>query len=181
MVVVNLVVTSVNDLIPVPSRVMCWVSIWRRPVLSTVVMVCLAWTWRGQAQWLWVSIRTVIHRHAIRPHPATYGNLGRDQGTPEATWGLLQARGPVGMPDPIFWAGAHSIGASNGVDMQAFPNPAYRARGPMCPHSMESVSLDASVSPHDSTREASEAAMGGGTEHTPAAPVGYPLDINPPL
>ena len=89
LVVVYLAITSVNDLAPVASRVIRWASTWNRPVLSIVVMVCLAWTWCGQAQWLWESIHALMHRHALRPHPATYGDIGRDQGMPEATRGLL--------------------------------------------------------------------------------------------
>ena len=50
LVVIYLVVASVNDLILVASRAICWSSAWNWPVLSTVVMVFLAWTWRGQAQ-----------------------------------------------------------------------------------------------------------------------------------
>ena len=88
MVVVHLVVVSVNDLAPVASRVIRWASTWNRPVLSAVTMVCLAWTWHGQAQWLWVSACTLVHRHTLRPHPATYGNLGRDRGVLEANQGL---------------------------------------------------------------------------------------------
>ena len=35
--------------------------------------------------------------------------------------------------------------------------------------------------PHDSAQEVSGAAAGSGTKHTPAAPVGYSLDLNPLL
>ena len=49
LVMVYLAVTSVNDLTPVASRVIRWASTWSRPVLSAVTMVCLKWTWRGQA------------------------------------------------------------------------------------------------------------------------------------
>ena len=44
LVVVYQVVTSMNDLTPVASRVIHWASTWNRPVLSAVVIVCLAWT-----------------------------------------------------------------------------------------------------------------------------------------
>ena len=50
-------------------------------------------------------------------------------------------------------------------------------RGPMCPCSAESVSLDASIGPHDGAREASGAAAGM-TEPNPAVPAGYPLDLS---
>ena len=50
MVVVYLVVASMNNLAPVDSRVFCWASAGNRSVLSAVMMVCLTWTWRGQAQ-----------------------------------------------------------------------------------------------------------------------------------
>ena len=40
-VVVCLAVASVNNLAPVASRVICWASTWKRPVLSAVVIVCL--------------------------------------------------------------------------------------------------------------------------------------------
>ena len=40
------------------------------------------------------------------------------------------------------------------------------------------MSLDTGISLHDSAQEASRAAAGGGTEHTTAAPTGYPLDLN---
>ena len=88
LVVVYLAITSVNDLAPVASRVIRWASTWNRPVLSVVVMVCLVWTWRGQAQQLWASAHVLVHRYALRLRPATYGNLGRDRGMPEATRGL---------------------------------------------------------------------------------------------
>ena len=64
--------------------------------------------------------------------------------------------------------------------MQEFPNPAYRATGPTCPHSAKSVSLDTGVSLNDGAREASGAAAGM-TEPNPAAPAGYPLDLSPLL
>ena len=71
MIAVYLVVASVNDFAPVASRVIRWASAWNRPVLSAVTMVYLAWTWRGQAQWLWSSARALVHRHILRPCPAT--------------------------------------------------------------------------------------------------------------
>ena len=49
MITVYLVVTSLNDLAPVASRVILWDSTWNRPVLSAVTMVCLILTWHGQA------------------------------------------------------------------------------------------------------------------------------------
>ena len=88
LVVVCLVVASVNDLAPVASRAICWASAWNRPVLSAVVMVCLAWTWHRQDQWLWANSCTFVHRHELCPHSAAYGDLVRDQGMPEATRGL---------------------------------------------------------------------------------------------
>ena len=45
---------------------------------------------------------------------------------------------------------------------------------------MESISLDASIGPNDGTREAPGAAAEG-SDHTPAAPVGYSLDLSPLL
>ena len=73
LIMVYLVITSVNDLAPVASRVIRWASTWNRPVLSVVVMVCLALTWGGQAQRLWMSACSLVHRHTLRPHPATGG------------------------------------------------------------------------------------------------------------
>ena len=40
MVAVYLVVTSINDLAPVVSRVIRWAAAWNRPVFSAVTMVC---------------------------------------------------------------------------------------------------------------------------------------------
>ena len=150
LIVAYLAVASVNNLAPVVSRVIRWASAWNRPVLSAVTMVCLTWTWCGQAQWLWASARALVHRRALCPRPATHGNLGRDQGMLEATQGLPYAPGPAGMPAPAFWGGV-----SHGADMQEFPNPAYGMRGPMCPCSIESISLGAGIGPHDGTQEAS--------------------------
>ena len=78
MVMVYLVVTSMNDLAPVASRVIRWASTWIRPVLSAVMMVCLVWIWCGQAQRLWASADALVHSHALCPRPATNGDLGRD-------------------------------------------------------------------------------------------------------
>ena len=75
MVVVYLVVASIHNFSPVASRVIHWASTWNRPVLSAVVMVCLAWTWHGQSQRVWASACTLVHRHALRPHPATHLSL----------------------------------------------------------------------------------------------------------
>ena len=66
---VYLVVASVNDLALVASKVIRWAFAWNRPVLSAVMMVCFAWTWHWQAQWLWVSIHALIHRHALHLPP----------------------------------------------------------------------------------------------------------------
>ena len=88
LVVVYLMATSVNKLALVASRVIHWAFAWHKPVFSAVTMACLAWTWRWQAQRLWASTCTLVHRHALRLHPATYSNLVRDQGAPEATRGL---------------------------------------------------------------------------------------------
>ena len=66
------------------------------------------------------------------------------------------------------------------MDMQEFPNPAYGAKGPMHPRSIESVSLDAGAGPNDGTQGASGAAVGM-TEPNHAVPVGYPLDLSPLL
>ena len=88
MITVYLVVTSISDLAPLANRVIHWASAWNRPVLSAITKVCLAWTWRGQAQWLWVSTCMLINRHALCLRPATYDDLGRDRGTLEATQGL---------------------------------------------------------------------------------------------
>ena len=71
LIVVYLVIASVNDLASVPSRVIRWASIWNRPVLSVVVMVCLTWTWCGQAQRLWASAHALVNRNALHLHPAT--------------------------------------------------------------------------------------------------------------
>ena len=64
MVAVYLVVASINHLALVASRVIRWASTWYRLVFSAVTVVCLAWTWRGQAQWLWVSACMLVLRHA---------------------------------------------------------------------------------------------------------------------
>ena len=66
------------------------------------------------------------------------------------------------------------------MDAQEFPNPAYGATGPTCPRSIESISLDTDVGPHDSTQEASGAAAGA-AKPNPAVPAGYPLDLSPLL
>ena len=71
MVVVYLVVASMSNLAPLASRVIRWASAWNRPVLISVMMVSLVWTWRRQGQRLWVSVCTLVHRHALCPHPAT--------------------------------------------------------------------------------------------------------------
>ena len=44
MVMVYLVVASINNLVLVASIIIRWASAWNRPVLSAVMMVCLAWT-----------------------------------------------------------------------------------------------------------------------------------------
>ena len=95
---------------------------------------------------------------------------------PEATQGLPYVPGPTGMPAPAFWGGA-----SHGTDVQEFPNPAYRAGGLARLRFVESISLDASAGLHDGAQEASGAAAGGGSDHAPAAPAGYPLDLSPLL
>ena len=133
---VYLIASSMNKLAPVASRAIRWASAWHKPVISAVTLACLAWTWRGQAQRLWASVRTLVHRHVLRPRPATYGDLGRDRGTPEATRGFPQASGPTGMPVPAFWGEA-----SRQADAQEFSNPAYGATGPTRPHSVESFFL----------------------------------------
>ena len=97
---------------------------------------------------------------------------------PEATQGLPQALGPVGMPTPAFWGGA--ISASNGADVQEFPKPAYRATVPTCPRSIESVSLDAGVGPNDGA-QAAAAATAEATEPNPMVLAGYPPDLGPLL
>ena len=86
--VAYLVSNSVGGLAPVASRVIRWASTRHKPALSTVVIARPAWTGHGQAQRLWVGAQALVHRQALCPHPATYGNLGRDQGTPLATRGL---------------------------------------------------------------------------------------------
>ena len=78
--------TSVGGLTPVSSRVIRWASTRHKPALSTVVMAKLVWTGHGQAQRLWAGAQALICKQALRLHPATYGNLGRDQGVPLATW-----------------------------------------------------------------------------------------------
>ena len=70
MVVVYLVVASVKDLDPLASRIICWASTWNRPALSAVVIVCLVWTWRGQAQRLWARAHALVLRHALCLSPA---------------------------------------------------------------------------------------------------------------
>ena len=72
---VYLIVSSINELAPVASRAIRWASAWHKPALSAVTLACLAWTWRGQAQRLWASALALVHRHALRPRPATYGDL----------------------------------------------------------------------------------------------------------
>ena len=88
LILVYLIVSSINELTPVASRAIRWASAWHKPALSAVMMACLAWTWRGQAQRLWASISALVHRHILHSRPATYGDLCRDRGALEATWGL---------------------------------------------------------------------------------------------
>ena len=76
--VVYLVISSMNNLAPVTSRVICWASAWNKPVLCAVVSVYLAWTLCGQAQQMWASIWALIHRQALYPRFAT--------GTDSKTW-----------------------------------------------------------------------------------------------
>ena len=71
LMLVYLIVSSINELAPVASRAIRWASAWHKPALSAVTLACLAWTWRGQAQRLWASACALIHRHVLRPHPAT--------------------------------------------------------------------------------------------------------------
>ena len=85
LILIYLIGSSVNELALVASRAIRWASAWHKPVLSAVTLACLAWTWRGQGQQLRMSACTLTHRHALRPRPATYGDLGRDRGAPEAT------------------------------------------------------------------------------------------------
>ena len=88
LILTYLIGSSLSELTPVASRAIRWASAWHKPALSAVMMACLTWTWRGQAQRLWASVSALVHRHVLRPRPATYGDLGRDQGAPEATRGL---------------------------------------------------------------------------------------------
>ena len=81
----------------------------------------------------------------------------------------------MGMPAPAFWGGS-----SQQVDMQEFPNPAYRATRLTRPRSVESVSLDAGVGPNDDTRAAA-AIPAEVTEPTPTVLAGYPPDLGPLL
>ena len=83
--VAYLVSTSMGGLTSVAGRVICWASARHNPALSVVIMTRLAWTGCGQAQWLWVGAQVLIRRQVLHPCPATYGNLGRGQGTPLAT------------------------------------------------------------------------------------------------
>ena len=88
LILIYLIVSSVDELITVASRVIRWASAWHRPAFCVVATARLAWTGRGQAQRLWASARALVRRQVLRPRPATYGDLGRDQGAPLATWGL---------------------------------------------------------------------------------------------
>ena len=82
LMLVYLIVSSVDELATVASRVIRWASAWHRPAFCVVATARLAWTGRGQAQRLWVSARALVRRQVLRPRPATYGDLGRDQGAP---------------------------------------------------------------------------------------------------
>ena len=85
---VYLTASSVNELATVASRVIRWASAWHRPAFCAVATVRLAWTGREQAQQLWASAQALVRKQVLRLHPATYGDLGRDQGAPLATRGL---------------------------------------------------------------------------------------------
>ena len=84
-------------------------------------------------------------------------------------------QGPAGMPAPAFWGGA-----SQGADVQEFPNLAYGVKGPARPCSIESVSLDAGIGPNDGA-QATAAATAEAAEPTPTVPAGYPPDLGPLL
>ena len=86
--VAYLVSTSIGGLNPVASRVIHWASTRHKPALSIVIMARLAWTRRRQAQRLWAGMQAFVHRQALHPRPATYGDLGRDQGMLLVTQGL---------------------------------------------------------------------------------------------
>ena len=87
LMLVYLIVSSVDELATVASRVIRWASAWHRPAFCVVATARLAWTGRGQAQRLWASARALIRRQVLRLRPATYGDLGRYRGAPLATQG----------------------------------------------------------------------------------------------
>ena len=64
--------------------------------------------------------------------------------------------------------------------MQEVPNSDYIAREPTHPCSIESISLDAGIGLHNGAGEASGAAVEG-SNHSPAVPTVYPLDLSPLL
>ena len=71
LMLVYLIASSMDELATVASRVIRWASTWHRPAFSVVVTARLTWTRRGQAQWLWASVRALVRRQVLRPHPAT--------------------------------------------------------------------------------------------------------------
>ena len=77
--VVYLVASSVYDCAPVASTVICSASAWNKPVLSAFVMARLVLVWRGQTKLLWASAWALIHRQALRLHPAAI---------PSTLWGI---------------------------------------------------------------------------------------------
>lgn len=170
-----LVWTSVNDFAPVVSRVIRWASAWFKPAAFALLVATLAWDGRGQAQRLWTGVQALVRRQALRPRPATSGDLGRDRGAPLATRGLPEASDPGGSPAPTVWAEALSTG--RGAPPRTFPNPAFGARGTTRPRSAESVSLDAGVG-HGAEVATPEGATREGVAPTLA---GYPLALEPLL
>ena len=69
--VIYLVLSRVNDLTPVASKIIHWASAWNKPALRTVILAYFSWTRRSQAQQLWASVRALAHRHALCLHPVT--------------------------------------------------------------------------------------------------------------
>ena len=88
-------------------------------------MAYLAKTIGGQAQLVWAGVQVLIRGFALRPRPATYGDLGRDRGMPEATRGLPQVAGQAGMPEEYYLGEALSAARAPDAPPSVSKNPAF--------------------------------------------------------
>ena len=84
LILVYLIMSSVNELVTIASRVIRWASAWHRPALSIAVTARLAWTGHRQAQRLWVSARALVRRQVLRPRSATVTRRQQHLGQPLA-------------------------------------------------------------------------------------------------